>query len=75
MEKPKQSLKIIESNYRATFQTDAGKLVIEDLKLTLGHGKTLYSNKQTSEELHFQMGRQSVIHDILFMLSNKIQEN
>jgi hypothetical protein len=60
-----------ERNYRVAFASEAGQRVIEDLKLRLHHAQTLYANKQTTEELHYLMGRQSVINDILFILNKE----
>lgn len=57
--------------YKRTFNTEAGDQVIEDLKSRLFHAQTLYSHGMSNEELHFLMGRQSVINDILYTLSKE----
>lgn len=60
-----------DKNYKALFNTDAGQRVLEDMKLKYYYGQTLFSSGQTTEQLHFLMGAQSVVHDILFNLSKE----
>jgi hypothetical protein len=56
-------------NYKKVFNSDAGQRVLEDLKAMLKHGQNIYHIKQENRDLHYELGRQSVINDILFILS------
>lgn len=56
------------SRYKLLFNSDMGRLVIEDLKKSLFHGKTIYHEGATNADLHFHLGRQSVINQILEIL-------
>lgn len=62
------------SNYQSTFSSPHGQRVLEDLKLRGKYAEPLYSSKQTTEELHYLMGRQSIIMDILFIISMNSNE-
>lgn len=57
--------------YQSLFNSAHGAKVIEDLKKTLHHGKNLYHPGQTNSDLHYELGRQSVINDILYTLSKE----
>lgn len=67
--KPSHGLTDLEINYKRTFGTTEGVLVLEDLKKLLKYGETLYSYKKENSDLHFESGRQSVINEILFILA------
>nr|BDT27293.1 hypothetical protein BHI3_07590 [Bacteriovorax sp. HI3] len=51
--------------YSQVFNTDAGQRVLEDLKIDLKHGENLYTKGIPVTDLYYQMGRQSVINDLL----------
>lgn len=65
------SLSERERNYRVAFASDAGQRVIQDLKKLLRYGENLYFKGQSTEDLHYHMGRLSVLHDILFILDKE----
>jgi hypothetical protein len=58
-------------NFLRTFQSDAGKRVLEELKRVLRYGENVYHSGQANEDLHYQLGRQSVINDILFIIKKQ----
>lgn len=58
-----------EINYKKTFRSDSGIQVLEDLKKSLKYGETIYSAGMSDKDLAFEIGRQSVINDIMFTLS------
>lgn len=66
-----QIINEIKNNYLKTFSTDSGQRVIEDMKTSLKHGQNVYYPGQSNNDLHFMLGRQSVINDILRMLEEK----
>lgn len=67
----KPLLSELDKSYKRAFMSGDGKIVLEDLKALLGHGKTLYQNKQANTDLHFELGRQSVINDIMYILNKE----
>ena len=71
MRKPPKNdeAEIMRQYYRAVFSTAQGKKVLEDLKLSLQYGRTLYIPKTKNEDTFFLLGRQSVINDIIGMIS------
>lgn len=64
-----KSLKKIEERYKALFASQLGKEVLEDMKASLGYGKTVYAEKSTNQDLSFHLGRQSVINDLVNLLN------
>ena len=56
--------------YRALFNSGIGKLVLEDMKKELLFARNLYNDGKPKEDLHYYMGRQSVINDIVFLITN-----
>lgn len=64
----KDKINEIFQMYAKVFNTDAGQRVLEDLRKSLKYGQTLYNKGQSTEDLHYEMGRQSVFNDILYAL-------
>ena len=56
--------------YRDVFGSASGQKVLEDLKLSLHFGKTLFFEGQPNTDLHFHLGRQSVINNLVEFLSS-----
>lgn len=56
-------------NYFNLFTSTLGEKVLEDLKKSLHYGETVYAEKATNQDLAFHLGRQSVINDIVHLLS------
>lgn len=67
--KAKSTLSEIERSIKRVFSSPEGKLVLDHLKKTLHYGETVY--KSHKDDLHFELGRQSVINDIQFVLDKK----
>lgn len=68
MRKPSE----MDNNYIQCFRGNpAGQRVLEDLKAWLNYGKTVYNPSSTNENLHFELGKQSVINDIVYRLEMK----
>lgn len=60
-----------DSAYKALFGSDFGKQVLEDMKITLQYGQTIFGDGMLKEDLHYYIGRQSVINDIINTLNRK----
>jgi hypothetical protein len=65
------SLTPLDIVYQRAFKTGHGAQVIEELKKSLRYGENLYHEGQSNGDLHYQLGRQSVINDILFILAKE----
>jgi hypothetical protein len=66
-----EAVKEMELNYYKLFKSELGQIVLADMKLSLGHGKTLYHEKQPNTDLYFHLGRQSVINHIVNLLETQ----
>ncbi len=66
-----QLIKNIQDAYKGTFESGPGRIVLEDLKKSLGHGQTVYTEKASNQDLSFHLGRQSVINQIVNILNSK----
>lgn len=70
-EKKKPQLTELEKAYKRVFGSTDGRVVLEDLKKSLGFGKTLFHTNQPNGDLHFHLGRQSVINEINYTLNKE----
>lgn len=67
----KDELEILRDIYKAVFSQGGGAVILEDLKKSLNYARNIYHPGQTNEDLHFNLGRQSVINDIISMMETK----
>lgn len=70
--KQREDRKKIQDVYRFVFGSPQGKKLLEDLKKSVGYGKTLYQEGSTNQDLHFHQGRQSIINDIVGFLDEEL---
>lgn len=70
-QKFREEIEILRDIYQAVFSQGGGKVILEDLKKNLNHARNLYFPGQTKDDLHYNLGRQSVINDIMAMMETK----
>ena len=67
----KDELEILQDIYKAVFSQGGGAVILEDLKKSLNYAQNIYHPGQPKEDLHFNLGRQSVINDIISMMKTR----
>lgn len=69
--KKEEKINIVHEAYRNVFTAHNGKIVLDDLKKSLGYGQTIYQEKASNQDLAFHLGRQSVINQIIQLIEKK----
>lgn len=69
--KKKVTLSPRDMLYQNVFKSPQGERLLKDLKTTLQHGETLFHPGKSDGDLHFALGRQSVINDIMYILNKE----
>jgi hypothetical protein len=62
------------TQYKHTFSTREGALVLNDLKASLGYGQNIFIPGQNREDTFFNLGRQSVINDIVNFITRELED-
>lgn len=74
MSNKKKSTEALSNNtlaYQGVFTSSAGRVVLEHLKKTLRFGENIYAPGMSEMDIAYQLGRQSVINDINFILNKE----
>lgn len=67
----KKPLSDLELSYKRTFLSADGQRVLKDLMMRLRFHETVYHPKQPNEDLHYELGRQSVANEINSILNKE----